>query len=411
MNAITRKFFLFLSALSLFKFFFEKLTTLTLFDYSDELLLLFSLLLITYDVLSKRKMSLIHIAIFGFLGYSILISVLFGLNRNLFHIVVQSLVSIKFFIILASFVILFKNHIEEIKKFFFYAMVFAGIGIFLHILLGETFNTIYGVSKYTRPGFSTIRYTGFFRHPNHMAYMVVVFIALILNDFKNKKQNIDTTGWLKIVIGLFIIVLADTRTAILAVGILLTFFYWGYIYKNFLVFFGFLFLGILTVTAVLIFTDLPESIMDNIEASYSLESDYIRGLMFYMSLLLIVKYFPIGSGAGSFGSIYAKDSQVYKDFGVDKRFYFVEEWGIYDSNFASIIGEYGFIGIIVFIILFKFSYLHLKSNFSGLKVSPMLKATLWVFVFFCISNPMLTNNVYILLSVPVLMLIANTEKA
>ncbi len=410
MNAITRKFFLFLSALSMFKFFFEKLTTLTLFHFSDELLLVFSLVIIAYDILSKRKASLLHIAIFGFLGYSIVISLVFGLNRNPFHIIIQSLVSIKFFIILASFIILFKNHMEEIKKFFFYALVFAGIGIFLHILFGETFNTIYGVSKYERPGFASIRYTGFFRHPNHMAYMAVVFIALLLNNFKIKKQNIDTKGWIKIVIGLAIIVLADTRTAILAVAILLTFFYWGYIYKNFLVFFGFIFLGILTVTAVSIFTDLAESIMDNIEASYSLDSNYIRGLMFYMSLLLLVKYFPIGSGAGSFGSIYAKDSQVYKDFGVDKRFYFVEEWGIYDSNFASIIGEYGFIGIIAFIILFKFAYLHLKSNFSAVKPPPMLKAILWVFVFFCISNPMLTNNVYILLSVPVFMLIANTEK-
>jgi hypothetical protein len=289
-------------------------------------------------------------------------------------------------------------------------MIFAGIGIFLHLMLGETFNRIYDVSKYTRPGFSTIRYTGFFRHPNHMAYVVVVFIALTLNDFINKKQNIDTKGWLKIVMGLFVIVMTDSRTAIFAIAILLTFFYWGYIYKNFLVFFGFLFMGILTVIAVLTFTDLSESIMDNIKASYSLDSNYIRGLMFYMSILLFAKYFPIGSGAGSFGSIYAKNSQVYKDFGVDKRFYFVEEWGIYDSNFASIIGEYGFIGIIFFIILFKFSYLHLKSNFSGLKTPPMLKAMLWVFVFFCISNPMLTNNVYILLSVPVLLLIANTKE-
>ncbi|WP_347373634.1 O-antigen ligase family protein [Aequorivita sp. Q41] len=305
---------------------------------------------------------------------------------------------------------LFKNHIEKIKKFFFWVLVFAGIGIFLHLLLGEIFNYTYGVSKYTRPGISSIRYTGFFRHPNHMAYMVIVFIALVLDKFKKENRNIDRTGWIKISIGLAIIVLADTRTAIFGVAILLTFFYWDYIYKNFLVFFAFVFLGILIVTGVLIFTDLPESIMANLEASYSLDSNYIRGLMFYMSILLIGKYFPIGSGAGTFGSIYAKDSQVYKDFGVDQRYYFVEEWGIYDSNFASILGEYGFMGIIIFILLFRISYSYLKHAFSFGKTPPMLRALLWVFVFFCISNPMLTNNVYILLSVPVFMLIANTEK-
>ncbi len=410
MNAIIRSFFLFLSALSIFNFFFKTTTTLSIFDYSDEFMLLFSLVIIIYDIWSRRKTTLMHIAIFGFLAYSILISFIFGLNSNILQIIIQSLVTIKFFIFLTAFIMLFKNHIEKIKKFFFWVLVFAGIGIFLHLLLGEIFNYTYGVSKYTRPGISSIRYTGFFRHPNHMAYMVIVFIALVLDKFKKENRNIDRTGWIKISIGLAIIVLADTRTAIFGVAILLTFFYWDYIYKNFLVFFAFVFLGILIVTGVLIFTDLPESIMANLEASYSLDSNYIRGLMFYMSILLIGKYFPIGSGAGTFGSIYAKDSQVYKDFGVDQRYYFVEEWGIYDSNFASILGEYGFMGIIIFILLFRISYSYLKHAFSFGKTPPMLRALLWVFVFFCISNPMLTNNVYILLSVPVFMLIANTEK-
>jgi hypothetical protein len=129
-----------------------------------------------------------------------------------------------------------------------------------------------------------------------------------------------------------------------------------------------------------------------------------------MSFFLFIQYIPIGSGAGTFGSIFAHDSQVYKDFGVDKRFYFVEEWGIYDSNVASVIGEYGFIGIIIFILLFTSAYKNLIFNLSGNKKPTMLKAMFWVFAFFCISNPMLTNSVYILLSVPVFLLIANTKE-
>lgn len=408
MNAITRKIFLLLSTMSIFNFFFLKLTTLKVFGFSDELLILFSLVIIIYGAWSRRKVTIMHLAVFGFLIYSIVISVIFGLNRNFIEIVLQSMVTIKFFIFLIAFVMLFKNHVAEIRSFFFYVLVFAGIGVALHLLFGTTFNSVYGVSTYARPN---IRYTGFFRHPNHLAYLAVVFIALSLDTIKKQKKNIDFVGWVKILVGLAIIVLTDTRTAILAVIILFSFFYWDYIYKNILVFVGFVAFGIPVVLAVFYYTDLAESIMANIEMSYSLESNYIRGLMFYMSLLLIAKYFPIGSGAGTFGSIFAKDSQVYKDFGVDKRFYFVEEWGIYDSNFASILGEYGFLGIFIFFMLFRVSYLYLKNNFSGVKASPMLKAMMWVFVFFCISNPMLTNNVYILMSIPAFMLIANTKEA
>jgi hypothetical protein len=196
----------------------------------------------------------------------------------------------------------------------------------------------------------------------------------------------------------------------LAIGILFGAFYWDYLYKDPMVFFGFLLLGFIVVFFVLLFTDLPETIMANIEMSYSLQSNYIRGLMFYMSLLIIYQYFPIGTGAGTFGSIFAKDSQVYKDFGVSERYYFVEEWGIYDSNIASILGEYGFIGIALYFLLFKATYLHLNYTSEGVKNSRMLQAFIWVFVFFCISNPMITNSVYILLSVPIFLIISKTEE-
>ncbi|MEZ4778112.1 MAG: O-antigen ligase family protein [Flavobacteriaceae bacterium] len=407
MNKIARKIFLLLSTLSVFNFFFKKITTLDIFDYAEELLLLFSFAILLQGIWSRRKLALMHIAVFVFLSYSIIISLVFGLNKSFIEITLQSIISIKFFIFLMTFVMLFKNHIWEIRKFLFWMLAFAALGVALHLLLGEKFNAIYGVSKYARPN---IRYTGFFRHPNHLAYLAVVFIALTLDTIKKKNENISLQGWLKVMIGVGVIILADTRTAILAIAILFTVFYWDYVYKNILVFFSFIFLGMLIVFGVLLFTDLPESIMANIEMSYSLQSDYIRGLMFYMSLLLIAQYFPIGSGAGTFGSIFAKDSQVYKDFGVNDRFYFVEEWGIYDSNFASILGEYGIMGILLFAYLFRHAYWHLKNNFSGSKPSPMLKAMFWVFVFFCISNPMLTNSVYIIMSIPAFLLIANTEE-
>lgn len=406
MKYLVRLFFLILSAFSIFKFFFKTITTLPIFDFAEELLLFFCFIVIFLKLFNKRKLATIHIAFVFFLVYSIGISLLFGLNRSTVDIVVQSVITIKFFIFLVTFVLLFKNHIDEIKKFFYIVLGFITIGILLHVLLGTTFNAIYGVSTYARPN---MRYTGFFRHPNHLAYVGVIYIALTLDQIKKRNISINLVGWLKILAGIIVIILSDSRTALLAIGILFFAYYWDYVYKNAAIFFSFIFIGMLSTFLVLLFTDLSQSIVDNIVMSYSLDSHYIRGLMLYMSFLLIVQYFPIGSGAGTFGSIFAHDSQVYVDFGVSKRFYFVEEWGIYDSNVASIIGEYGFIGIILFIVLFTSAYKNLIFNFSGVKKSPMLKAMFWIFIFFCISNPMLTNSVYSLLSVPVFLLIANTK--
>ncbi len=407
MSKLTRIFFLTLSAFSIFKFFFKRITSIPFFDYAEETLLLFSFMVLFLNILKRRKLALVHIAVFFFLAYSIIISLLFGLNRELIDIVVQSVITIKFFIFLITFVLLFKDHMDELNKFFTLILTFAIIGVVLHLLLGTTFNSFYGVPTYARPN---LRYTGFFRHPNHLAYVGVIIIALTLDKVKKQSVNISTKGWLKILGGIAIIIMSDSRTALLAIAILFTSFYWEYAYKNVNVFFSFIFITMLTTFLLLIFTDLSQSIINNIEMSYSLKSHYIRGLMLYMSALLIVQYFPIGSGAGTFGSIFAHDSQVYKDFGVDKRYYFVEEWGIYDSNVASIIGEYGFIGIFLFLFLFTTAYKNLVFNFSGTKKSHMLKAMFWVFAFFCISNPMLTNSVYSLLSVPVFLIIANTKE-
>ncbi len=407
MNYLIRLFFLILSALSIFNFFFKRITTLSIFDYAEEFLLFFCFIVIFVKIWNYKKLAIIHIAFIFFLVYSIAISILYGLNRSVVDIVIQSIINIKFFIFLISFVILFKNHILEIKNFLFMVFLFVALGLFLHLLLGTTFNSIYNVSTYARPN---LRYTGFFRHPNHLAYVGVLFIALTLDSIKKKDININWLGWLKILAGVGVIILSDSRTALLAISILFTVFYWDYVYKNVTIFFSFLFVGMLSIFFLLLFTDISESIVSNIEMSYSLDTHYIRGLMLYMSFLLIIQYFPIGSGAGTFGSIFAHDSQVYKDFGVDHRYYFVEEWGIYDSNIASILGEYGFIGIILFYFLFRTAFKNLKFNFSGVKKSPMLKAMFWVFIFFCISNPMITNSVYILLSVPVFLLIANTKE-
>lgn len=77
-------------------------------------------------------------------------------------------------------------------------------------------------------------------------------------------------------------------------------------------------------------------------------SQYIRAIMLYLGARLLIDYFPIGSGAGNFGSVMSDGSPVYIDLGVSSSYFFVNHIGIYDSNFASIMGEYGIAGVFLF---------------------------------------------------------------
>ena len=406
MAASVRILFLLLSGLGVFNYVFNQFLKTSIFGYVDEALLLFSFIIFGYAILFKRYLSLLYVAVAVFLVYSVGISLAFGLSDDIPRMIGQSIINIKFFIILIAFIVLFKDHIGELRKFFTIILTIAVIGIALHLLMGYAFNKFFYISRYLRPH---VRYTGFFRHPNHLAYFAVIYITLVLNTFKVRQLNISTLGWIKLALGLLVIILADTRTAMLATAILLTGFYWDYIYKNIIFFFSFIFLGLTAVFCILLFTDLPDTIMRNISMSYSLDTHYIRGLMFYMSILIFYQYFPIGTGAGTFGSYFSFGSQVYKDFGVSDRYYFVNEMGIYDSNFASILGEYGLMGIIMYYLLFKFTLRHMRFKSIQKRNPSMLKPLLWVFIFFCISNPMITNSVYIILSVVGFLLIAKTE--
>lgn len=77
-------------------------------------------------------------------------------------------------------------------------------------------------------------------------------------------------------------------------------------------------------------------------------SQYIRGIMIYYGFALAIDYFPIGAGAATFGSILSSGSIVYSELGLMNMQFFQEMQGVYDSNFATIMGEFGLFGLLGF---------------------------------------------------------------
>ncbi|WP_417237347.1 MULTISPECIES: O-antigen ligase family protein [Flavobacteriaceae] len=332
-----------------------------------------------------------------FVIYSITFSLLFGVSDNVLTISLQTIISIKFFIILLAFIELFKNHYKTLNKFFLFMIGFAVLGLLIHLFFGIKFNHWVGISAFARPD---IRYVGFFTHPNHLAYLMVLYVGYILNKKYTISQALSFRDLIKIIGSLIIIILTDSRTAMLAIGILLFAFYWMFFKNNYKIILNIIFFGFMGVLYVFFYTNLLNSIIENINQTLDLTSHYIRGNMIYLSGLIFLDYFPIGTGAATFGSLLS-DDKVYALYGQADRYYFANEMGIYDSNIASIVGEYGFIGIIFFFFFFYYLITHLKSfTLSKTLIVPLIV----VFLFYSITNPMLTNNLYTILTSIILVL-------
>ena len=75
--------------------------------------------------------------------------------------------------------------------------------------------------------------------------------------------------------------------------------------------------------------------------------------MIYFAFDLAIDRFPLGTGAATYGTVMSDNSAVYAEIGLQNSRYFVEKDGIYDSNFASLLGEFGFIGLFMFFIVFN----------------------------------------------------------
>lgn len=96
-----------------------------------------------------------------------------------------------------------------------------------------------------------------------------------------------------------------------------------------------------------------------------LSEDYVRYQIFQYSFEITKDYFPIGSGPGTFGSIFSMSYQdVYEMYNVPERIvYGYSNFGrgpIFDMFLTSLIAEYG-LGVILYI-LFLFSFVKVKSK-------------------------------------------------
>jgi hypothetical protein len=138
-------------------------------------------------------------------------------------------------------------------------------------------------------------------------------------------------------------------------------------------------------------SEIIDRTVKNISMIQNSDEGYIRGLMLISSLKLFISFFPFGSGAATFGSVLSENSQVYSDLGLSNKSFFLEMTGIFDSNWASLVGEFGLIGLIVFSFILYKSFIFLSNRSEELNKFIIL-SIIFVIVLCGLTMPVFMNG-------------------
>src|SRR5690606_7505057 len=136
-----------------------------------------------------------------------------------------------FFVIILGLLLLFKGNYKTIQRIYNILMVLLLIGFILNIVLGEKLNYFLGMEVFGRPGVDIMRYGGFVT-PNHLAYFMVLSIGLVLNKAFCQQRMLMRKDWTLVGLYVLVILLTDSRSALLGVIIFFVFFYKNIILQN-----------------------------------------------------------------------------------------------------------------------------------------------------------------------------------
>jgi hypothetical protein len=352
--------------------------TLSFLTYLDELLLLYLFVVIFYSFAAlKLDRYVLYITIT--ICYMILISVLMN-SSSMKNIVLQSFIHMKFFIF--YFVVDKYLKYSDLKKIGWFLLVFTFFGLFLNILLQEVFNNILSQRVEYRSGF--LRIGGFQQNANLLGLILGLFYLFFLLCGNITKKYI----FLITIIFSLLIFITGSRSSLVIIFIGIGYYYLYssvktkiYMVPAFII----LFVGLI---GILSYSDMLDRTMSNILTLENAgESGYIRGIMLAYGFQLFIHYFPIGTGAATFGSVLSEGSYIYNVLGLSDKSFFLSMSGIYDSNLATIGGEFGFIGVLIYSFLLIFIYQQIKYKNN----KPYLLSVITVMLVLSVTNPIFMN--------------------
>ncbi|MCP5197110.1 MAG: hypothetical protein H6974_10045 [Gammaproteobacteria bacterium] len=312
----------------------------------DEALILFFFVLSPILIIFQRFTTGIYI----YTTFSILaiISLLFGKAQPSTSLI-QLFIHFKFFFLFIAFFLLYRSQKgqHQLRSIFNLIVVVTIIGFFINLFLQEKFFILFNTKIEDRGGL--LRIFGFQLKPNDLAILLGVHYIYLMSESEDSlsiyKKIIFTFLY-----GIFIF-LNGSRVGLVSIPLALLILSTGKarFYSLWAL------VGILIITLSLsleYFEFLADQTVKNFGEFKTIEqSQYIRGIMIYYGFVLFIQYFPIGAGSATFGSVMSFESPVYVELRLHNMSFFQNLEGIYDSNLATIMGEFGLIGIVLFAFL------------------------------------------------------------
>ena len=217
----------------------------------------------------------------------------------------------------------------------------------LNLTTGTAFNEIFDLPIQNRGG--GVRPVGIQADTASLGTTFSIIGCLAIAGFRNSKTT-------KIIILFMIsalILLSSVRAALLLVPLIILWWLKDSI-KSFAIAFVLIVIGFFTFKSNNYVDELIDITTQNIEWTVDnpVESGYIRGIMIFFSFEVANERFPVGAGAATYGTVTSDDSHIYAEIGMHNSRFFVEKEGIYDSNLASLLGEFGYLGFVIYLFIF-----------------------------------------------------------
>lgn len=349
--------------------FSEYLTKInSVFSYADEIVMAFFIFLFLIKFVYQNKLEVISYRAFFIIGFLVLFGVMAnlisGIQNNFIAIVLDIVSNFKMFICFYGIYEMIKTEYDAqyILNFFCpIAKLFLVIGTICGLLSLFTDIGMRGQERFGIYGFN------FIYDYAHIYSITILACIMIIVHCKGK----NATSY--IIMAIIQMLLTTKGPSIMwSVGILVLLYYMRYHKK----------IGILAIAGV--------GILGLIFGSYQLQNYLLnenapRFWFYKYGIITALNYFPFGSGFATFGSNMAAKyySLLYVEYSISNR------WGmsandtqfLRDNYWPMIMGQFGFLGLLLFILLFYMIFQMIqKSEFEGMDKAMLLASFIYLIV-------------------------------